>query len=205
MWWTAAAQFGLNLLSSANSYKAAKRQAAAQQAWQDYSNTMTNLSNGINQNAITQNEILANEASANNAVGIQKAGLISAAHAEVAAAAAGVKGRSVNQAIRSVQRSIATQEYDRQISLKNANAAFDQQRLQSAMGASMQQDYSYIPKPSGASYFLNALSNTAASSSFQGLFGGSGGSGRTGWEPSNWNTAANGMSYKDYLSEWDKL
>lgn len=142
------------------SYRADKAASKAQRAWQAYSNTMVEIGNAVNQNAITTNEILANQAFADQDIQIQKGGLMAQAKAEVAAASAGVKGRSVNQAMFDVQRNAADREYQRQVSLKNATLAFDQQRLQSSMSAKLQKDYSYIPKPSPVSYFLNAGQNT---------------------------------------------
>jgi hypothetical protein len=180
MWYLQAAKMGLNFLSAGMSYNADKERSKAQQAWQAYSNTMVSLSDAVNQNAITKNEILANEAFADQAIQNQKSGLISEAHVEVAAAAAGVKGRSVNQAMLDVQRNTANQEYQRQRSLRNANLAFDQQRLQSGLSAKMQTDSSYIPTPSGSSYFLNALSSSMSGTGFSDLFGSKGGSDGSG-------------------------
>lgn len=168
----------LDFIAAEANYQADKAQWKAQTAWQKYRNTMVNLSNSINQNAITQNEILAQQAFADQALKIKKGSLMSTARAEVAAAAAGVKGRSVNQAMLDVKRNAANREYERQVSFTNANLAFDQQRLQSKMSADMQQDYTYLPKPNSASYYLNAFIKTAneAAAAFGGGSGGSGGS-----------------------------
>lgn len=159
MWWMAA-NAGLNALSGFMSYQGDKAQAKAQKAWQAYHNTMTELGNAVNQNAITTNELLANQAFADQAMQIKRGSIFAQAKVEVAAAAAGVKGRSVNQAMFDVQRNAASREYARQVSLKNAQLAFDQQRLQSSMSSALQKDYSYIPKPNAASYFLKAASST---------------------------------------------
>jgi len=191
-----AAQVGLNFLSAGMQYKAAKAQAAAQKAWQEYSNKMARLSNSMNQNAITVNEILAMEAFADQAVQLKKGGIIGAAKVETAAAAAGVKGRSVNQAMFDVQRGVAQREAQRQQSFKNAKLAFDQQRVQSSMSAEMQQDYTYIPKPQAASYFLSALSSSMGS--FGG--GGSGGSGGSGVTPYNPMTGSAGASASSFTN-----
>ena len=142
-------------------YKADKAEYKAKKAWQDYRNTMTNLSNAVSQNAITSNEILSNAAFARQAMQLQKATMATEGSVVSSAAAAGVKGKSVNQVVLSVQRSSAEQERERQIQLETSWMASDQQRVNSAMSAAMQQDYTYIPKPKASTYFINAAIKTA--------------------------------------------
>ena len=180
MWWMLAAQVGMSALGAASQYSADKAANKAQRAWQQYSNTMLRLSDAVSQNAITTNQLLTQEGFANEALQIDKNSLFAQAKLEVSAAAAGVKGRSVNQAMFDVQRNAGAREYERQQSFKNANFAFDNQRLSSSMNAEMQQDRTYLPKPKAASYVLNAAAQVAGSQSFQGMFGGSGGSGGSG-------------------------
>lgn len=169
--WMFAAQAAMSALSAASQYKADKAQAKAQQAFQKYRNTMTRLSDGVNQNAITTNELLMREASAEQGVQIAQQGLFDTARVEVSAAAAGVKGRSVNQTMLDTNRDIAVRERQRQVSLDNAMLAVDQQRLNSSMSAEMQQDYSYIPKPKAATYFLKFAADTATSAWNNKMFG----------------------------------
>ena len=166
-----AAMLGLNMLQGAAQYQADKAEAKARKAWQRYSNTMVNLSNSLNQNAITDNEVMAMQESTNQAIDIKKDYLQTAATTEVSAAAAGVKGRSVNQALFDVQRNANIAEGRRQGALENAFLAFDQQRQQSSMSAAMQKDYSYIPKPKFASYMLKAASSSAGSYNTGASFG----------------------------------
>jgi hypothetical protein len=147
---------GLNLASAFGSYQADKAAAKAAQAWQAYSNTMLRLSDGLNQNAITTNEILSQQAFADQAIGIKQSNILTQAQAEVSAAAAGVKGTSVDDVMRDINRSAAVAENKRQNDLNASYLAFDQQRQSSAMSAAMQQDYSYIPKPKLGSYLLKA-------------------------------------------------
>lgn len=161
-WWAIAANVGMNLLSGSASYSADKAQYAARKAWQDYSNKMTRLSDAVSQNAITTNQIMAADNLADQALQIKRGGILASAQVESQAAAAGVKGRSVNQAMFDVQRNAAARESERQTAFKNTMLAFDQQRLNSAMTAEMNQDYSYIPKPRAASYLLNAAMQSAS-------------------------------------------
>ena len=158
MFW---AMLGMNAASSLLSFGAQSAQAKAQRAWQAYSNTMVRLSDAQNQNAITTNEVLAMKASTEESIDIQKDFLQSSASAEVAAAAAGVTGRSVSQAMFDIQRSANLAQSRREESLRNQFLSFDAQRKQSTMSAAMQQDHSYIPKPSLASSLLQAGINSA--------------------------------------------
>jgi len=170
--------FGLNMASAFGSYQADKASSKAARAWQAYSNTMTRLSDAVNQNSITTNEILSNQASADQAIGIKQSNILTQAQAEVSAAAAGVKGVSVDDVMKDINRNAAVAENARQNDLAASHLAFDQQRRSSSMSAAMQQDYSYIPRPKLGSYLLKA----AASS----LGGGGGGSSSTpgaGYKP----------------------
>lgn len=164
MWWMAASA-GLNALSAINQYGADKAKAKAQQAWQDYSNRMVDLSATVSQNAITTNELLSADAFTNQAMQIQRGGMLAEAQAKVSAAAAGVKGNSVNRGVTHVLANAASREAERQEQFRVAQLGFTQQRTQVAMSAAMQKDYSYIPKPQAASYFLSAASSFASQGS----------------------------------------
>ena len=167
MWWMAAASAAQGLMN----YGADKASAKAAQAMQAYRNTMTRLADGVNQNAITTNEILSQQAFADQGIQLQRGAILTLARTQVTAAAAGVKGRSVNQAVFDVDRNAAMAERNRQISLNNANLAFDQQRLNSSLSSVMQQDNSFIPTPKLGSYLLKA-----AFQGGQAAFGGGGAS-----------------------------
>lgn len=158
-WWALAGSLGLNFISAESQKMADKHAFKAQTLVREYNNTMVRLSDAQNQNAITTNQLLASQAFADEAIQIKRGSLITQAKTEVSAAAAGVKGRSVNQAMFAVMRNASEREYQRQVNMASANLAFDQQRRGSAMGAQMQQDFSYIPKPRSASYYLGAASN----------------------------------------------
>ena len=171
MWQMFAAQTALSFLGASQEAKAAKAQYKAQKAWQEYRNKMTSLSNAVSQNAISTNEILSNAAYARQAVQLKRTAMSTEGKAEASAAAAGVKGRSVNQVITNIQRNAAMQERERQIALESSWLAFDQQRLNSAMSSAMQQDYSYIAKPNTSSYFLKALGSSLGSAAGQDMMG----------------------------------
>jgi len=178
--WIAAAMVAVSALSQMKQQQAQKTQARAMQQWQEYQNQMAHIADAQNQNSITTNTTLAIQASANEAVQNQAAGIQAEGAAKVAAAAAGVKGGSVAATIFNVERGIASVEYQRQQDLQNKFLAFDTQRRQSVLSAKMQEDHSYIPKPSSAAMLLGiaksgleAYSMTRAPSS--GGYGGSSG------------------------------
>lgn len=154
---------GINLAAARVHYDADMVTAKAQQAWQNYSNTMVDLSNSLTQNSIVQNEVMSQQSFTEQAIDIKKDYLQTEATAEVSAAAAGVKGRSVNQALFDVQRTANIAEGRRQTALENAYASFDQQRMQANDQAARSKDYSYIPKPSFGTYALDAVSKAATS------------------------------------------
>lgn len=159
MIWMAA----LSAAQALSSYGAAKSTAKAQQAYQVYKNAMARISDATTQNVITENQIATNEAYGDQAVGIKQQNILSTAQAEVSAAAAGVKGRSVNQVQLDINRSAALAERTRQNEMAASNLSFAGQRQQSAQSAANAQDYSYIPKPKLASYLLNAAVSVAGS------------------------------------------
>jgi hypothetical protein len=181
----------LEFIKAGMQYKADKAEYKAKKAWQDYRNTMTNLSNAVSQNAITSNEILSNAAFARQAMQLQKATMATEGSVVSSAAAAGVKGKSVNQVVLSVQRSSAEQERERQIQLETSWMSFDQQRTNSAMSAALQQDYSYIPKPKASTYFINAAIKTAEQVAGA-MGGGSMGSGGSSFSMSNFGSSVFG-------------
>lgn len=136
------------------------RKAKAEKAWQKYRNKMVDLSASINQNALTTNELLAQDAFAAQAIELDKSTILTRARTEVAAAAAGVKGKSVNRSIRRIIATSAEREAERQAEFSAMKSGIRQQRLNTSLSAAMQQDYSVIPKPSPVSYILGAVGNT---------------------------------------------
>ena len=157
MWFAVAA--GAQALGAIGSYRADKARAKAQKAMQEYRNKMTNIANAINQNAITQNTTLAIQQSAKQAVHMRRDELSTLGSTSVAAAAAGVRGRSVNSTLLNVQRQAGLSEKQRSDDLQQYFLQARQQRLSSSLSAVQNQDLSYIPKPSLGSYLLKAAGN----------------------------------------------
>lgn len=168
--WQLAVSAGLNLLSASSQYAGDKAQYKAQKAWQQYTNKMVDLSATVSQNAITANQLLAGDAFVNQAFQLRADTIFTRAKVEASAAAAGVKGKSVNRSIRQVLSNSASREAERQESFRTTMLGFDQQRMQVELNKVMQKDYSYIPKPKAASYFLGAAMNTFNSGLQMGAF-----------------------------------
>ncbi|KRR22160.1 virion core protein, T7 gp14 family [Bradyrhizobium retamae] len=155
MWADLALSGGLAALRTGLSYSQAKKDAEAKQVWQAYKNTMTQLSNANNQNILTTNENIASAASREQAFQIERSEYLTSAQAEVAAAAEGVGGRSVNAVMFDVERNATMAQSRRKQDLQAQYLQIDNQRLQSDFQASMQIDYSPIPEPNPATYALN--------------------------------------------------
>jgi hypothetical protein len=155
-WWEMPVKAGLEFFSASAGYEADKAQYKAKKAWQAYSNTMVSLGAALNQNIITDNEIIARGTFAQEAFNIKRNKLEAEASVEVNAAAAGVKGRSVNQSLLDVQRKAAEKEHMRTIAFDNAMLGFRQQRVNTEMSAAAQKDYSFLPKPSRLGGLLQA-------------------------------------------------
>lgn len=154
-WWMFAAQMGMSLLQQGSSYGAAAAEARARRKLQEYNNKMSRISDALNQNAITTNVTKAIQASSRAAIALQDQVREITAAADVQAASTGTVGRSVDMVMNEISRGAAQQEYTRQEDLKAYFLQADQQRKQSALSAKLNQDNSYIPKPSAASALFN--------------------------------------------------
>ena len=147
-------------LSAMMGYNADSAKSKAQRQWQTYSNAMKDLSATQSQNAVTSNQLLLSDSFASRAFQLKKESLFTQGRVEVSAAAAGVKGKSVNRTMREVLGNFAGREADRQEAFRVGLMGMDQQRREIQVSAAMSQDYSYIPKPNAASYYLGAAVQT---------------------------------------------
>lgn len=161
----------LNIAQAGLDYGADSAQSKAQRAWQEYSNKMTDLSASVSQNAVTTNQILAEDALTAQGLEIQSGGILTRAKLEAAAAGAGVKGKSINRGIRKAIGTASAREFERQERIKATLLAFEQQRKGIAISAAAQKDYSYIPRPKSAMYYLGALTKTVSYGIDKGIIG----------------------------------
>jgi hypothetical protein len=152
-------QAGLGIFQNIGSFIYQKRKAENDRLWQDYNNRMVRIQDGMNQNAITTNENMRQERLAIQKFSIQKQEMSTLASAEVAAAATGTVGRSVNMVMHDISRNAAGMrgrlERDDEYALEQAR----NQREQSAMGAQLQLDLRDIPDPNPASMLMGIAGN----------------------------------------------
>lgn len=130
------------LFSTWSDYFAKETSAKNSTAFQNYSNSMTDLSNAVNQDSITLNQIQYIDASAQQSGKIQTQGMTAAGSVEANAAASGVRGNSVNVNLTHVEGSAASAEYNREREFKYAMLGFDQARTTSVVKAAMNKKYS---------------------------------------------------------------
>lgn len=136
------------------SYLIQSKQAKSQKKWQEYNNKMTRLQDGVNQNNITTNQNMAVERQVRESYNLRIAEYQTEAKAEVAAAAVGAEGNSVDM----VLRDISTNETRAQSALKRdlnyQMIGYQNQRQASALQTQLQIDNTQIPKPNLAASLL---------------------------------------------------
>lgn len=145
---------GLSLLKNGMSFQAASVEAKAKRQWQAYKNAMVKLQDAQNQNAITTNEVMLEGRVAEQRFQIKRSEYVTEAAAEASAAAADTEGRSVNMVMFDIERNASMQQARLTQDLEAQYAQFDQQRQSSAFQAALNTDYTFIPKPSLATYAL---------------------------------------------------
>jgi hypothetical protein len=147
MWWMFAAQGAMALASSAAGHAATSQQADASRKLQKWQNAMTRLSGAQSQNAVTDNLVLAMQQNADQALEIQKGELKAEGAARVAAAAAGVKGSSVDQTMLDISRNAASKQFARSESLRGIFMTTKAQRKSIAQQTANSIDRSPISGP----------------------------------------------------------
>jgi hypothetical protein len=122
---------------------------------------MVKLSDANNQNILTTNENLARANSIDQSFAIERSEYLTSAQAEVAAAASGTGGRSVNDVMFDIEHNAASAQARRKQDLEAQYLQIDNQRQQSRFQAAMSMDYSPIPEPNPATYMLNFATDMA--------------------------------------------
>lgn len=135
-------------------YYTAKIQADMQASSQAYQNTMREISAAQQTNAVTQQGIqLEDKASRLEAV-LQQNSIKDRGAAEVSAAAAGVAGGSVDQALLGLRRSAIQSQHARMRNLDSALLSNKQEKSNINMKRILGEDISIIQRPSAASAML---------------------------------------------------
>ena len=129
-------------------------QADMQAAQQAHGNTMRQLSAAQQQNAVTLGEAQLQDKATRLGASLQLASIKDRGAAEVSAAAAGVAGGSVQQALLGLKRSAIQAQNARMRNLDSQLLASDQQRNNINLAAILGEDISVIQRPSIGSALL---------------------------------------------------
>lgn len=154
-------QAGVNVIGQVGSYIAASRKAKSDRQWQDYNNRMTRISEAMNQNSITTNDNMRAERKHAQLQQIQKSKLATRASAEVAAAAMGTVGNSVNAVLFDINRNAANANKAIEKDDDMQDVGSNHQRLQSAMQLATNLDLRTITGPSVGSMLIGVGSALA--------------------------------------------
>ena len=147
-------QMGLAVAQGWSDFQHAKISARMQKAEQEYRNTMAALSSAQSQNVVTINEINVRDAGIQVGEMQQQQSLADRGSAEVGAAAAGVRGTSVQLIQRDILASAARANKSRLDQLQQQFASFGQERRNIEVHRAYNKDVSVIPKPTAASALL---------------------------------------------------
>jgi hypothetical protein len=142
-------------------YISSWKEAKEAKRWQKYNNKMVRLQDAINQNVLTTNENIRREATIEKRFGIRISEYQTLGSATVAAAAAGVKGRSVNSVLFDIQRNAARADAQAVQAFEYDKIQIDEQRRQSAMSAQLSLDLRDIQGPSPINLALGLASNVS--------------------------------------------
>lgn len=137
-------------------YYVKETDAKNKKAFQEYSNSMTDLSNAVNQDSITLNQIQYIDASTQQSGKIQTQGMTAAGSIQATAGAAGVRGNSVQVNLAHVEGTAAAAGYNREREFKYAMLGFDQARTTSTLTTAMNKKYSTF---AGGSLLQSGLSS----------------------------------------------
>lgn len=148
------AQMGMSVVSAFGAHSSAQHATAMDRINRNYRETMTSISTAMQLNTMTNNEIEARDASVRASASLQQQALVDKANAQVSAAAAGVRGGSVANTLRSLDRSqLMAKKTLRDKQAAQARSATNNRRnLQ--LSRIMGQDISPIQGPSVASSML---------------------------------------------------
>lgn len=149
-------QMGLDLAGTLGSFASARIQADMEESMQKYRNTMSALSAARAKNAITTNEIRTRDANVFQDSMIQRTAMQDQARAELNAAAAGVKGNTIDQVATDLMASEGRAQYARERQHKQQLAEFGEQRRSVAIDLLLNKDTQVIAKTSIGSLLLGA-------------------------------------------------
>lgn len=142
------AQMGMAAISAFSSYSAVKHQGKMREIQQKYHNKMVAISQASELNTLTENELQTRDAFKRAEVAILGDALRSEADAELNAAVAGVRGKSVEATQTGLARSKLTAQFTLQRKRKAQMILHDEQFKSIKLQAIRSRDTAIIPKPS---------------------------------------------------------
>lgn len=160
--WSDIALLAVSGIKQLVSYNEDVKQHDLDAKWQAYNNAMIAVQDAGNQNNITTNENLAVQDAAKKKYAIRQTAYKTRASAEVAAAASGTGGRSVDIALFDIGRNEAMALEATNDDLAMQYLQFDNQRVASSMQAKMSHDFRGLPTPNPATYMLGFASDAAS-------------------------------------------
>ena len=148
------AQMGMQVISALNGIRQQKHEVRMEEISRKYRETMTAISASQQYNTMTDNEIAMRDAAVRTSVALNVQSLQDRGSAEVDAAAAGVKGGSVQATMRGLMRSRlqARQALRMKVAAQAKSASNDRRNL--AFSVVMNKDISPLPRVSTSSALL---------------------------------------------------
>lgn len=145
------ASMGLSVGQAATSFASDMIASSLANKMRKYRNTMLEITAAMTGNTITLNQIATRDASVRLQFEIAKAASKDQGSAEVAAAAAGVAGRSVDSSMRGLRASAAAAQAGRKAVRDSEFRAHSQERKNLAMSTLLGRDISISSRPSALS------------------------------------------------------
>lgn len=148
------ADLALAGVKSVGSFLVAGAEAKNRRRWQKYNNALISMQVGQQVSTLNTNQNIARERSAEEAFLIRRSEYITKASAEVAAAATGTTGRSVNMTLFDIGRNAAIADRDRVRDFELQVLGMEQQKAQAIMQGKLSLDVTDIPSPNPFSALL---------------------------------------------------
>ncbi|QOE32105.1 hypothetical protein CPT_Palo_046 [Rhizobium phage Palo] len=147
-------QGALSAMKGIGSYIVQKRQAEADKSWQKFNNKLTRIQDSRNQNNITTNQNMALERQVREKYAINMSEYKTKASAEVASAAVGAEGNSVDLVMKEISRNASRARHASDVDMNYELVSNRNARESSSLQMFMQLDRTQIPKPNLAASLL---------------------------------------------------
>ena len=145
---------GISAISAIGDHQTRNIQAGMNAASQAYTNTMRKISTSQSLNAVTLQQAALEDKSKRLEATLQQQSMKDRAVSEVGAAAAGVAGGSVDQALLGLRRSALNAQNARMRNLESGLFAADKEKSNLRLAGILGEDISVMQRPSAASSLL---------------------------------------------------